>query len=228
MLFNSKSFAVFFAVVFASYWLLRRSYRAQNLLLLVASYFFYGCWDARFLVLIVLSTVVDYYCALSIETGTMSGRQRLGASALLALSTVLFIVRPYRAMQFALSGWYPDIGINWSYFSSVRSQYWWMVLALLLATVVINVVYTCLQMLKVERRKFFLIFSISANLLILGIFKYYNFFADSFSALTQSLFHITPRTSVLKVILPVGISFYTFQTMSYTIDVYRRRATASL
>lgn len=228
MLFNSTSFAVFFAVVFAFYWLLRRSYRMQNLLLLVASYFFYGCWDVRFLVLIVLSTVVDYYCALSIDTGRISGRRRLGASVLLILSAVVFLAQPYRAVQFAFSGWHPDIAVNWSYFSSVNLRSWSMVSALLLATVVANAIYPFLDLLKERhRRRLFLIFSIFANLLILGIFKYYNFFADSFSALTQSLFHITPRAGTLNIILPVGISFYTFQTMSYTIDVYRRKAVAS-
>jgi len=228
MLFNSTSFGVFFIVVFVSYWLLRRSYRAQNLLLLVASYFFYGCWDSRFLVLIVLSTVVDYYCALSIDIGKMSGRQRLSASALLIISSVLFLAQPHRAIQLTFSGWLPDVSINSSYFSSINPQYWWMLLGLILVIVVINAIYPFLGLLKVEhRRKFFLIFSISANLLILGIFKYYNFFVDNFAALTQSLFNTTPRTGTLNIILPVGISFYTFQTMSYTIDVYRRKATAS-
>lgn len=228
MLFNSTSFAVFFIIVFASYWFLRHSYRAQNLLLLAASYFFYGCWDSRFLVLIVLSTVVDYYCALSIDAGRISGRRRLGASALLILSAIIFLVQPHRAIQFAFSGWHPNVVINWSYFFSVHSRYWWMLLGLVPATVVGNTIYPFLDLLKEQhRRKFFLIFSIFANLLILGIFKYFNFFADSFSALTQSLFHITPRTGTLNIILPVGISFYTFQTMSYTIDVYRRKAAAS-
>lgn len=228
MLFNSTSFAVFFAIIFASYWLLRRFYRAQNLLLLVASYFFYGCWDSRFLVLIVLSTVVDYYCALSIDKGKMAGRQRLGASVFLVLSAVLFLVKPHRAIHFTFSGWHPDIVINWSYLSSVHSQYVWMLLGVLLAIAVINAIYPFLGRLKMEhRRKFFLIFSISANLFILGVFKYYNFFADNFIVLAQSLFHTTPGAGVLNVVLPVGISFYTFQTMSYTIDVYRRKATAS-
>lgn len=228
MLFNSTSFAAFFVFVFAAYWLLRRSYRAQNLLLLLASYFFYGCWDPRFLVLIVLSTVVDYYCALSIDRGRISGRQRLGASFFLIASAILFLGQPHHAISSSFSGWHPNIVVDWSYFSSVYSQYGWMLLGLLLATVLLNAVYPFLNLLKVEhRRKLFLIFSISANLAILGIFKYYNFFADNFAALTQSLFHVTPTARVLDFILPVGISFYTFQTMSYTIDVYRRRATAS-
>ncbi|MHC4644440.1 MAG: MBOAT family O-acyltransferase [Planctomycetota bacterium] len=228
MLFNSASFAIFFITVFVSYWLLRRSYRAQNLLLLLASYFFYGFWDHRFLVLIVLSTVIDYYCALSIDRGRMTGKQRLRASAFLIVSAILFLGQPHRAIELAFSGWRPDIVINWSHFFSVYSRYWWMLLGLLLATAFVNAVYPFLNLLKAEhRRRLFLILSISANLLILGIFKYYDFFADNFAALSQSLFHVTPTTRVLDIILPVGISFYTFQTMSYTIDVYRRRAAAS-
>lgn len=228
MLFNSKSFAFFFVIVFAFYWLLRRSYRSQNLLLLLASYFFYCCWDTRFLVLIILSTVVDYSCALSIDSGKMTGRQRLTASVFLITSAVLFLGQPYRAINTSFSGWHPTVAINWSCFSSFYSQYGWMLLGLLLATLFINAIYPFLGLLKVERRrKFFLIFSIFTNLLILGIFKYYNFFADNFAALAQSLFHITPRTHVLDIVLPVGISFYTFQTMSYTIDVYRRTSKAS-
>ena len=67
MLFNSITFAIFFTIVFGLYWLLRRTYKLQNALLLVASYLFYGWWDVRFLVLIVISTVVSYYSSLSIE-----------------------------------------------------------------------------------------------------------------------------------------------------------------
>jgi len=182
----------------------------------------------RFLVLIVLSTVVDYYCALSIDRGRITGRQRLSASVFLISSAILFLGQPHRAIKFVFSGWPPTIVINWGHFFSAYSQYWWMLLGLLLATVFINTIYPFLILLKAEhRRKFFLVFSIFSNLAILGAFKYYNFFADNFAILAQSLFGITPSTQVLNVILPVGISFYTFQTMSYTIDVYRRRAEAS-
>lgn len=70
-------------------------------------------------------------------------------------------------------------------------------------------------------RKAVLAFSMVMNLGFLGIFKYFNFFADSFVHFL-GLFGITPAWHTLKIILPVGISFYTFQSMSYTIDVYRR------
>ena len=69
-------------------------------------------------------------------------------------------------------------------------------------------------------KKRLLIFSIANNLLILGFFKYYNFFLDSFVALLAAS-GLTTNFQTLNIVLPVGISFYTFQTMSYTIDIYR-------
>ena len=67
MLFNSFAFAVFLPIVFALYWLLQnKSYRVQNILLLVASYYFYGCWDWRFLFLLAFSTALDFFTGLKI------------------------------------------------------------------------------------------------------------------------------------------------------------------
>src|SRR5947208_108518 len=73
---------------------------------------------------------------------------------------------------------------------------------------------------RAHRKTCILIAALSANLLILGFFKYFNFFADSL-AIALSLLGLDVPTSTLSIILPVGISFYTFQTMSYTIDIYR-------
>jgi alginate O-acetyltransferase complex protein AlgI len=71
-----------------------------------------------------------------------------------------------------------------------------------------------------RRRRFLLILSIACNLGVLGFFKYFNFFADNFQALAASLgWQVHPVT--LRILLPAGISFYTFQAMSYTIDIYR-------
>ena len=70
-------------------------------------------------------------------------------------------------------------------------------------------------------RKQLIYFSVTANLLFLGFFKYFNFFADSFRELVQ-LFGLQASDTTLNIILPIGISFYTFQSMSYTVDVYRR------
>ncbi len=145
MLFNSFEFLQFFAVVFVVYAAL--SHRWQNRFLLVASYFFYGSWDWRFLSLLLISTGVDYCCALAME----------------------------------------------------RSP---------------------------GRKKRYLLVSLCTNLGILGTFKYFDFFSLSAARLLEQLgFHADFPT--LNILLPVGISFYTFQTMAYTIDVYRGRDKAA-
>ena len=144
MRFDSYVFAVFFVTVFLAYWRLR-SIRAQNILILVASYFFYGWWDWRFLSLIALSTVVDFVVSKRLDTSTgQATRRRL------------------------------------------------------------------------------LLLSIVVNLGVLGVFKYFDFFVASFASVLDSL-GLSVSPPVLQVLLPVGISFYTFQTMGYTIDVYRHR-----
>lgn len=145
MLFNSIDFAVFLPIVFIIYWFLTKNLRLQNLLIVIASYIFYGWWDWRFLSLIMFSTLVDY-----------------------------------------------TIGIG----------------------------------LKVQqnqvKRKVLLWSSIIVNLGFLGFFKYYNFFLDNFIE-AFSFFGREINANSLNVILPVGISFYTFQTLSYSIDVYKRK-----
>ena len=146
MLFNSIEFLVFLPTVFLLYWLLLGSYRrAQNFLIVVASYIFYGWWDWRFLSLIILSTAVDYILALNIAR---------------AKTEVV--------------------------------------------------------------RKGMLIASLTINLGILGFFKYWNFFVDSWLEVWD-VAGVSMDPATVQLILPVGISFYTFQTLSYTIDVYRRR-----
>ena len=141
MLFSSYIFWVFFAVVYLLYRVL--PHRGQNRMLLVASYFFYGCWDWRFLFLLFGTTVVDYFVGLGIGRADMP-----------------------------------------------------------------------------RRRKGILLISLCANLGLLGVFKYYGFFAHEMMGLLARL-GIPASLPMLRVVLPVGISFYTFQEMSYTIDVYR-------
>jgi len=143
MLFNTYTFFFFFAVVYILY--LNLGHKGQNRMLLIASYIFYGSWEWRFLSLIWISTIIDYYCGLQIE-----------------------------------------------------------------------------RELTKKRRKLFLTISICTNLGILGIFKYYDFFAHSFARLTN-LFGLNIDPLFLNLVLPVGISFYTFQTMSYTIDIYFKK-----
>ena len=146
MLFNSIDFAIFLPIVFILYWfVVDKNLKLQNLLIVVASYVFYGWWDWRFLSLILFSTLVDY-----------------------------------------------SMGV----------------------------------LLKDEedkrKRKLFLSISILVNLGLLGFFKYYNFFLDNFITVFTFLGHPI-KAQGLNIVLPVGISFYTFQTLSYTIDVYKRK-----
>lgn len=144
MLFNSLDFAIFLPIVFILYWLTpSKNLKAQNILIVVASYLFYGWWDWRFLSLILVSTLVDFYVG-----GLLSRKQ------------------------------------------------------------------------KRSHKKVLLWISIGVNLGILGFFKYYNFFLDNMSTAFSFLGKDFDSQS-LYIILPVGISFYTFQTLSYTIDVYR-------
>lgn len=146
MLFNSIDFIVFLSVVFGIYWIIpNKKVKAQNSWILLASYFFYGWWDWRFLILIFLSTLVDY----------LLGRE-----------------------------------IN---ITSSKST-----------------------------RKGLLIISMITNLGLLATFKYLNFFLDSFVT-AFSFFGYDLSVDRLNIILPVGISFYTFQTLSYTIDIYRNK-----
>ena len=67
MLFNTFQFAYFFAILFPTYWALRRYHKAQNLLLLLAGYYFYACWEPKFLALLILSTVMDFACGLAVD-----------------------------------------------------------------------------------------------------------------------------------------------------------------
>lgn len=145
MLFNSIDFAIFFPMIFILYWIVAGNLKYRNILLLVASYFFYGWWDWRFLFLIIISSFVDFYVG-----------KRLGAEKIS------------------------------------------------------------------KKRKRLLYISLSINLGFLLFFKYFNFFIDSFKD-AFLLFGKEIEVSTLNIILPVGISFYTFQTLSYTIDVYKRK-----
>jgi len=147
--FNSPEFACFLPIVFIAYWFFSKFHNAQNVVLLIASYIFYGWWDVRFLLLIVASSTIDYFVGLGLE--------------------------------------------------------------------------------KLERtsaRKLLLTLSVFANLGMLGVFKYYDFFVSSLGDGLAGL-GFQANLTTLNLILPVGISFYTFQTLSYSIDVYRRKLKAT-
>ena len=147
MLFNSLEYLLFLPTVFILYWFVfQKNLKIQNLLLLSSSYIFYGWWDWRFLSLIFLSTLIDYFLGLKIHG---SGDKKT--------------------------------------------------------------------------KRFYLWVSILFNLGLLGFFKYFNFFIDSWIDLLSTFGYEHQSTWTLKVILPVGISFYTFQTMSYSLDIYFKK-----
>lgn len=146
MLFNSLNFALFLPIVFILYWFTTKgNFKFQNIVLLISSYFFYACWDYRFLFLLIFSTLLDYFTGIKIHEAKNQ---------------------------------------------NMKKVWFWL--------------------------------SIVVNLGFLGIFKYYNFFASSFAD-GLSLIGIEANLWTLQVILPVGISFYTFHGLSYVIDVYKKR-----
>ena len=151
MLFNSFEFLIFLPLVFLLYWLVFRERRWQNLLVVVASYVFYGWWDWRFLLLIAITSLCSFASGLLLERYEGQRRKQQLVSA---------------------------------------------------ANIVLN-------------------------LGILGVFKYYNFFVETLNELFNALFSYQLDWVTMKIILPVGISFYTFQALSYTIDVYQKKLPAT-
>ena len=144
MFFDTPIYVVFLSLVVVFYW--GRSRKVQNVLLLAASYFFYGWWDWRFLILIAISTFVDFHCAHAID----------------------------------------------------RSD-------------------------NPRRRGILLGLSLLVNFGFLGFFKYFNFFEDSLLELFHAIGLGGVNRTVLSILLPPGISFYTFQEVAYIVDVYHRR-----
>ncbi len=144
MLFNSLEFAAFIALFFPLYWAVKGKVQLQNVLVLVASYVFYGWWDWRFLCLIAASSLVDF-----------------------------------------------GVGLALGNADTTRSRKAWLAVSVLF------------------------------NLGVLCTFKYFDFFADNMALLLGKMGFAADAVT-LDLVLPVGISFYTFQTLSYTIDVYRK------
>ncbi len=152
MLFNSIEFLLFLPLVFCLYWFVfKKKVTVQNLFLIFASYVFYGWWDWRFLLLIFLSTLVDFFVGQKIH-------QNLDVKK--------------------------------------KARHWLWV-------------------------------SMAFNIGMLGFFKYSNFFVDSFIDMVSAMGYTIKSTWTLRIILPVGISFYTFQTMSYSFDIYYKKLTPS-
>ncbi len=197
MLFNSPIFLAFFAVFFVVYWQMAKHWRAQNLLILFGSWFFYGWWDERFLILIGLSTLVDF----------ISG---LGASG----------QRPPRKIVHKALLWFCSLGAV-AAFISWQENWFLLPTSLGLGALVYFISGNIDRLSGPVRRKAWLVFSLVTNLGLLGVFKYFGFFTASFVEAFSSL-GLQINTPMIHIILPVGISFYTFQTLSYTIDIYRK------
>lgn len=196
MSFVSWQFPFFLIGFTLLYWQLK--HRSRLWLLLVGSYVFYAFWDVRFLALVFTTTVVDYLCALAI-TGERPRPLTFWALVVWPLGWLLgcFFLVPAAALG----------GI--------------MLLASLAATLIFVCGYLIIWRLPESfRPRGFLILSIGFCLAILGYFKYFNFFLDSAASLLGSL-GLRPDWPTLNIILPVGISFYTFQSLGYVIDVYR-------
>jgi alginate O-acetyltransferase complex protein AlgI len=217
--YNTFSFWLFFFAVLAPYW--RLGHRAQNRWMLAASYLFYGFWDYRFLFLILISTVVDYVGGLGVAGVELPRRKRwLLAMYLVGSSLVLCSHVDYAGLWRALRA--ADLAAAAAALPRRLADF-----AVPIGTLAAVVIYaSALPRLyalpESRRRKLFLTISMVANLAILGFFKYFDFFARSASGLLSAFgWHASMRT--LGIILPAGISFYTFQAMSYTIDIYRRQ-----
>jgi alginate O-acetyltransferase complex protein AlgI len=226
MLFNSAAFAIFLPVVLGLYWALRRSLRAQNMLLLGAGLFFYGWWDVRFLYLFILTTGVDYYCALMIDRGQVPRRQRLIVSSVLVGSAFFCVLIPWKAFSLSRVGLHLSHHFDRHLAGGLARQGLLVFAATVVVVVAVNLADPWLTRLNEDRRRrVFMAASAVSNLTVLGFFKYYDFFASSFATVVHSTLGVQVSSFTLNVVLPAGISFYTFQSLAYTIEVYRRKVT---
>ncbi|MGI9590103.1 MAG: MBOAT family O-acyltransferase [Myxococcota bacterium] len=217
MLFQTPEFVVLLLAVLVAI-LTLQSRRQQQWLLLVASYVFYGWWDVRFLVLILLSSLIDYAAALGIRGIRLSVARRVRISLGFFGFAALCLAVDWPAIQGASPGPLPAdlFGFHWV---GARSA----LLTCGLFAVAGPLLYELAIRAEERRRaRIFVTTSIVANLGVLGFFKYYDFFRDNWIGFADFL-GIEAAPPGLSVALPVGISFYTFQTMSYTIDVYRNQ-----
>ncbi|HEY9743494.1 MAG TPA: MBOAT family O-acyltransferase [Coleofasciculaceae cyanobacterium] len=223
MTFNSVEFVVFFVV---TYFLYRVSpFRWQNLILLVASYVFYAWWDVRFVFLIVLSTAVDFFCGSMIETGRLSRSKRRFTSLFLVFAAFFFTTVQWNAVQLRTEP--IALSVQWAKLLPTSLSGWLALLGTLALVAIANLLYPRFASLQEKRRRdLFLFVSICTNLALLGFFKYFNFFISSAEGAIRGL-GIQAELLHLNIILPVGISFYTFKTISYTVDIYRGKMQAA-
>jgi alginate O-acetyltransferase complex protein AlgI len=213
MLFNSPEFIVFLIAVYALYHVLK--FRAQNYMLLAASYIFYGWWDWRFLFLMIFSTTIDYWIGLTMEHGRLSRREKLVPLLFMAASAILLL-------GFRTSAVLHEMGGDPTGLPLVSPEMPIVLAGVALSIPILATAYHFLSRLEDRRRRYAcLLISLCVQLGMLSVFKYFNFFADSLETSLGAL-GFDVRLLHLNVILPVGISFYTFQSLSYAIDIYRR------
>jgi alginate O-acetyltransferase complex protein AlgI len=223
VLFNSLVYAAFLPAVLALYFQL--SQRWQNRMLLAASYLFYGWWDERFLFLMMCSTAFDYLAGLVIERGRLTRWERFAPSLYLLLGALLFVVLDWNAVGFSAAP--PFVDIEAARLLAAGDFGWRVLLGTIAVVTLVNLLLPLLEKLsEAQRRRVGMTISLVGNLGLLGFFKYFDFFVGSAEAVVRSL-GFDPQPLRLNVILPVGISFYTFQSLSYTIDVYRRQIPAT-
>src|SRR5947208_1993949 len=222
MNYNDPTFWLLFAAVYAAYW--RLTHRQQNDVLLVASYVFYGFWDYRFLFLILISTVIDFIGGLGIAGVELPRARRVRLAALLVGSALILCSNVHYAALWQGVAQLDAAAVVAALPRHVRD------FIVPLGTAAVTFGYAAIlpwlyALPERARRKTFLTISMVANLAILGFFKYCDFFLGSLVGLLHAIGveHVDVR--LLGIILPPGISFYTFQAMSYTIDVYRGEAT---
>lgn len=216
MVFNSLAFAVFLPIVLLLYYATKG--RLQKVVLLTAGYVFYGFWDSRFLFLISLSTVLDFCTGLMIGRGRMTLGQRLQATAHFLGFGFFFLFLDWK--QVHLQG---GLHVDWGRFAGGQPLYVRLFLLAVAGVAVAHVLYPRLSRLpESKRRLFFLCVSLIGQLGMLAVFKYANFFVDSAATLAGRL-GFSVQGWHLHILLPIGISFYTFQTLSYVCDVYWKK-----
>lgn len=218
MNYTSPLFWILFFGLYLFYW--RLKHKQQNHVLLVASYIFYGFWDYRFLFLILISTIVDYIGGLGVAGVKLQPKKRRGLVLLVLAGSILLCTNIRYGDLFESLIKYDIAGS----LASLPQQAKDFIVPL--GTLIVVGIYAIMlprlyQLPERKRKKSFLIISMAANLAILGFFKYFDFFIISFQELMSSLGLMSLSWNTLGIILPAGISFYTFQAMSYTIDIYR-------
>jgi alginate O-acetyltransferase complex protein AlgI len=212
MLFNSPEFIVFLVLVYCLYLVL--PFRSQNYMLLIASYVFYGWWDPRFLFLVVISSTVDFWVGLTMDNGRLTRKQQFGPAAFLIVSAVALL----GVLPNALSQTEQGYSTFWNQPSAIPLIF----IASIVFVAITHLAYKILTRLpEGQRRVACVSISITTQFGLLGFFKYFNFFIDSLHHALSNL-GIESSTWHLEIVLPVGISFYTFQSLSYTIDIYRK------